>query len=711
MTDLEVREPERTEGRRRGGLATVALCAAGVASVWLLRSSVAAVYGDLGDIAGIDPLWLVAVVACEVAAFVASWDLNRVALRTDGWSDVAAAQLTGNAATNLVPAGGAAGVAVQLRVLTEAGFDLMRAATSLGALSILGAAGLLALPLLTLPVALAVGASDPRLEAALWAAVVLLVGCIGIAVAFLTRDGPLERLSAAVQYTRNRLLPRAVRHDLPARVLAERDSIAVAIREQPRRVVVSTVGRTAGDFLALYVSLLAVGAHPSLSVVLIAFTAGNVAGMIPLTPGGFGFVEAGITGVLVAAGIDPAHAALAAAMYRLANTWLPVLAAVPAYAVFRRRRYRVRFPALAVEDVGTADDTPPRRSAGSRQFVMFAVAAAGLVLVSPVLVKVYSRLGDTFALGPGWLLAIAAMIVAHFLCAWALYRVVLRTSNRFDVATSQLAANATSHVAPAGSAVGAGIQLRMLTIAGFPASRAATALAAAAMLGTVAGYILLPLGVLLASAVGGQVPPRLVTAMWSAGAGLTVLLVLGVLLATRDQPWRWAARLVASVRHRFGRSADARAIGERLIDERNLIRSALRQRLGFVPFLAVLQPLTDYAALLLALRAVGAHVSAAAAMAAFVVSNIAGLVPLTPVGLGFVEAGLGHVLTIAGASRPEAHLAIATYRLAATWLPCLAGFVALVLFQRRHRARRLPTPVPSDDRASNESQVTAVVVG
>jgi hypothetical protein len=128
------------------------------------------------------------------------------------------------------------------------------------------------------------------------------------------------------------------------------------------------------------------------------------------------------------------------------------------------------------------------------------------------------------------------------------------------------------------------------------------------------------------------------------------------------------------VRHRFGRSADARAIGERLIDERNLIRSALRQRLGFVVFLAV-------------------------------------LVPLTPGGLGFVEAGLGHVVTIAGASRPEAHLAIATYRLAATWLPCLAGFVALVLFQRRHRARRLPTPVPSDDRASNESQVTAVVVG
>ena len=237
MTDLEVRDPDRSERRPRGPLATVALCAAGVVSLWFLRGSLAAVYGDLGDIAGIDPRWLVAVVGCEAAAFVASWDLNRVALRTDGWFDVAVAQLTGNAATNVVPAGGAAGAAVQLRVLTEAGFDLTRAATSLGALSILGAAGLLALPVIALPLALAVGASDPRLEAALWVGVVLLVGCLAIAVVFLTRDGPLERLAAGLQWVRNRVLPRDVRHDLPVRVLAERDAIAGAIGERPGRVV------------------------------------------------------------------------------------------------------------------------------------------------------------------------------------------------------------------------------------------------------------------------------------------------------------------------------------------------------------------------------------------------------------------------------------------------------------------------------------------
>jgi uncharacterized protein (TIRG00374 family) len=326
-----------------------------------------------------------------------------------------------------------------------------------------------------------------------------------------------------------------------------------------------------------------------------------------------------------------------------------------------------------------------------------------------VLFRVYSHVGVTFTLGPGWLLAIAAMIVAHFVSVWALYRVILRTSNRFDIATSQLAANATSHVAPAGSAVGAGIQLRMLTIAGFRASRAATALGAAAVLGTVAGYIVLPLGVLVASAAGGSVPSRLVGAMWSAATLLALVLVGAVVVATRDRPWRWAAAAVAWVRHRFGRQSDPRELGDRLIHERNLIRGVLRKRAVFVCFLAVVQPLTDYGALYLALLAVRAHVSAAAAMAAFVVSNIAGLVPLTPGGLGFVEAGLSQVLTIAGATRPEAHAAIATYRLAATWLPCLAGFVALILFHHRHRTR--PTTndtAPADSVTANTAAHAAI---
>ncbi len=319
----------------------MALSAASLVLLWLLRPVLTAVYGDLGDIASIDARWVLAIIGCEATSFTASWELNRLALRTDGWFDVAVAQLSGNAASNVVPAGGPVGAAVQLRVLSEAGFDLTRAATALGALSILGFAGLLALPAIALPLALVAGTSDPRLESVLWIGVGLLAVVLLAGATVLRRDAPLERVAVGVQWVRNRVHPGAPRSDLPVLVLAERDSISTALGARPALVVCTTVGRTAADFAALYLSLLAVGAHPAPIVVLVAFSAAAVAGMIPFTPGGLGFVEAGITATLVAAGIDPAHAALAAALYRLASTWLPVALGLLGYMAFRYRHHTV----------------------------------------------------------------------------------------------------------------------------------------------------------------------------------------------------------------------------------------------------------------------------------------------------------------------------------------------------------------------------------
>ena len=85
--------------------------------------------------------------------------------------------------------------------------------------------------------------------------------------------------------------------------------------------------------------------------------------------------------------------------------------------------------------------------------------------------------------------------------------------------------------------------------------------------------------------------------------------------------------------------------------------------------------------------------------------------PLTPGGLGFVEAALVGTLTLAGVSGRDALAATLLYRLAAYWLPLLAGPVAYVRFRRRYGLRSsrtasaaspIPeTAVPSDSRAVN----------
>ena len=60
--------------------------------------------------------------------------------------------------------------------------------------------------------------------------------------------------------------------------------------------------------------------------------------MIPFTPGGLGFVEAGLTGLLALAGIAAGAAALATLAYRLVSYWLP-LPAGPIAVIIHRRLY------------------------------------------------------------------------------------------------------------------------------------------------------------------------------------------------------------------------------------------------------------------------------------------------------------------------------------------------------------------------------------
>jgi hypothetical protein len=60
------------------------------------------------------------------------------------------------------------------------------------------------------------------------------------------------------------------------------------------------------------------------------------------------------------------------------------------------------------------------------------------------------------------------------------------------------------------------------------------------------------------------------------------------------------------------------------------------------------------------------------------------LLPFTPGGLGFVEAGLVGTLALAGVPGPKALAATLLYRLVAYWLPIPAGGVAYFLFRRRY---------------------------
>src|SRR5208283_3803503 len=113
-----------------------------------------AVFHSWPRLVTLDLLWFIPAVVAEGAHFACTFSLQRIALRTKKWFPVVTAQLAGNAISLIVPGGAAAGAAVQFRMLATSGMDAADAVGGLTAFSLLGIAGLLALPVLVLPILL-----------------------------------------------------------------------------------------------------------------------------------------------------------------------------------------------------------------------------------------------------------------------------------------------------------------------------------------------------------------------------------------------------------------------------------------------------------------------------------------------------------------------------------------------------------------------------
>jgi uncharacterized membrane protein YbhN (UPF0104 family) len=190
---------------------------------------------------------------------------------------------------------------------------------------------------LALPAILGGASVDHSLATAAYLGVAVLVLLIAAGVAAFASDEPLERAGEALQW----LLNHTVRKNkplthVPQTLLANRDFVARTLGAHWRGAITSAAASTGFDYLALLCALRAVGAEPQPSLVLLAYTEAKLLGLIPFTPGGLGFVEAGLVGTLSLAGVSGSDAASAAFLYRLVSFWLPIPAGAAAYAMFRR---------------------------------------------------------------------------------------------------------------------------------------------------------------------------------------------------------------------------------------------------------------------------------------------------------------------------------------------------------------------------------------
>ena len=291
-------------------------------SLYLVAPSVIEAFGSWRQIERISPPWLVLMAVLQALSLACVWALQRVAIRGSRWQPVIAAHLTGNALAKIVPGGSPMASALQYRMLVAAGLPPAAIVSGLTAASLLIFGVLLALPVFAIPSILRGGVQHDLLNAAIVGAVVFVV-LFAVGAVLLTSDRLLLWIGRTVQRIRNRLRRRSepLEH-LPQRLISERDRIVETLGPHWKSALAAALARWFLDFGCLLAALKALDALGRPGLVLLAFCAAQLLSQIPLTPGGLGFVEAGLTATLALAGVPAGAAVVATFVYRLFAYWL-----------------------------------------------------------------------------------------------------------------------------------------------------------------------------------------------------------------------------------------------------------------------------------------------------------------------------------------------------------------------------------------------------
>ena len=280
-----------------------------------------------------------------------------------------------------------------------------------------------------------------------------------------------------------------------------------------------------------------------------------------------------------------------------------------------------------------------------------------------------------------WLIALGVALEAASILSYAnLTRAMIhRTSPPYmTLLRINLSTLAVSHVIPGGAAVGGALGFRLLTRLGLSGTDAAFAMAAQGIGSAVVLNLLLWLG-LLVSILGGSYNPLYATAALIGVVLLGGFSALVVLLMRGEQR---AAEVMRTVARRvpFLDEASVHRTVLRLASRlQTLAADRARLRRGLLWDLAFW--LCSAASLWVFLAAFGYRAGLDGLVVAFGLAYVLAAIPITPAGLGVVEATMIALLTFFGADRGVATLGVVSYRLINFWLPIPLGALAYLSLQ------------------------------
>jgi uncharacterized protein (TIRG00374 family) len=319
-----IEEQVDTRVLRRRALQAIGLLAL-LALVAAFAPGLGEVRSKLGDAA---PGWLAVGVALEGLSCVSYVVMFKpVFCDRMTWRSAAELGFSELAIGSIVPASGAAGLALGAWALRKSGMPTLQIAErSVAFFTLKSAANFIAVAILGVLMFAGVGPSFSPLLTILPAALAIISI---VAVAALPR----------LLHEPGRLAARGgwratVAKGLTATGTGLREAGRVLRRRDPR-VIIGSLGYWFFDNAVLWATFHAIGTTPPITVILMAYLLGQLGGLLPI-PGGIGGIDFGLIGMFVLFGVPAAPTAAAVLAYRLILFWLPLIVGSVAFSSLRR---------------------------------------------------------------------------------------------------------------------------------------------------------------------------------------------------------------------------------------------------------------------------------------------------------------------------------------------------------------------------------------
>jgi uncharacterized membrane protein YbhN (UPF0104 family) len=281
--------------------------------------------------------WIAAALVLEIASCAAYVVIFRLFFAAVSAGLARPLAWTEEASGALLPTGGLGALAIGGWLLRQAGMSTRRIVESSSALFFL-TSGMNVAALMVGGVMLSSGAFGGH-DTLILAGVPIALG-VGSTSATLALPVVLRR-------ARHRRWPRwlvAVSTGIEA---ARRSLVAPSWR------MLGAVGYLGFDIAALGALFAATGHPMPVDALVLGYLIGYLANMLPV-PGGFGVLEAGLAGMLIAYGAPATQAAAAVVVYHAIAFWIPSLGGIIGYALLRRRESHE----VTQSDAATGEITP-----------------------------------------------------------------------------------------------------------------------------------------------------------------------------------------------------------------------------------------------------------------------------------------------------------------------------------------------------------------